>query len=392
MAAVGLVILAGIALLPSLETSFLPQLREGNLTLHMTAVPGTSIRQSLELGQHVTETLAKLPFIRLVAQRVGRAELADDTNGTHSSEFELALKPLNGEEYDSAQGSIRKGLAGFAGVTFSMNSFLVERINEILSGFTSGLAVNVFGNDLNVLDQKSREVARALSAIRGVADVTLQSPPGVPQVVVRLRPEEVARWGFDPVDVLDAVRTALGGDVTGQIYQGNQIFDVSVLLDFPDRQSVSAIEDLRLRGPDGNYVALRQLADIYETSGRYIIQHEGGRRLETVTLNVPSGDLNAFLREARRRLSRISFPAGTYVAFAGTTEAQSRSRQELLVHSLLAGFGIILLLSVVMRNYRNLLLVLVNLPFALVGGVLVLSCNNTRYIVLWRHGQECARN
>jgi CzcA family heavy metal efflux pump len=370
MAAVGLVILAGIALLPSLETSFLPQLREGNLTLHMTAVPGTSIRQSLELGQHVTETVAKLPFIRLVAQRVGRAELADDTNGTHSSEFELALKPLNGEEYDSAQASIRKGLAGFAGVTFSMNSFLVERINEILSGFTSGLAVNVFGNDLNVLDQKSREVARALSAIRGVADVTLQSPPGVPQVVVRLRPEDVARWGFDSVEVLDAVRTALGGDVTGQIYLGNQIFDVSVLLDFLDRQSVSAIEDLRLRGPDGNYVALRQVADIYGTSGRYVIQHGGGRRLETVTLNVPGGDLNVFLREARRRLSRISFPAGTYVAFAGITEAQARSRQELLVHSLLAGFGIILLLSLVMRNYRNLLLVLVNLPFALVGGVL----------------------
>lgn len=370
MAAVGLVVLAGVAVLPTLGASFLPQLREGNLTLHMTAVPGTSIRQSLELGQRVTSGLTRLPFVRLVAQRVGRAELADDTAGTHSSEFELALKPLNGEEYDSAQTSIRKELAGFAGVTFSMNSFLVERINEILSGFTSGLAVNVFGNDLNVLDQKSREVARALSGVRGVTAVTLQSPPGAPQVVVRLRPDDVARWGFDSVDVLDAVRTAFGGDVAGQIYQGNQIFDVSVFLDSSDRQSVSAIGDLQLRGPDGNYVALRQLADIYETSGRYIVQHDGGRRLETVTLDVPGGDLNAFLREAQRRLARISFPAGTYVALAGTTEAQARSYQELLVHSLLAAFGIILLLSVVMRNYRNLLLVLANLPFALVGGVL----------------------
>ncbi|HEV2423851.1 MAG TPA: efflux RND transporter permease subunit [Terriglobia bacterium] len=369
MSAVGLVILAGVSLFPSLKTSFLPQLREGNLTLHMTAVPGTSVRQSLELGQHVTRALVELPFIRLVAQRVGRAELADDVNGTYSSEFELALKPLNGGEYDSAQASIRKTLAGFAGVTFSMNSFLVERINEILSGFTAGLAVNVFGNDLNVLDQKSRAVARALSGIHGVADVTLQSPPGTPQVVVRLRPDGVARWGFDSVDVLDAVRTAFGGDVTGQIYQGSQIFDVSVFLDPADRQSVEAVSDLRLRGPDGNYVALGQLADVYETSGRYVIQHDGGRRLETVTLNVPGEDLSAFLREAQRRLSRISFPAGAYVAFAGTTEAQARSRQELLLHSLLAGFGIILLLSIVMRNYRNLLLVLMNLPFALVGGV-----------------------
>lgn len=198
IAAVGFVILAGIALLPSLETSFLPQLREGNLTLHMTAVPGTSIRQSLELGQHVTGRLVKLPFVRLVAQRVGRAELADDTSGTHTSEFEIALNPLNGQQYDAAQARMRTTLARFAGVTFSMNSFLVERINEILSGFTSGLAVNVFGNDLSVLDQKSREVARALSGIRGVTAVTLQSPPGAPQVAVRLRPEDVARWASIP--------------------------------------------------------------------------------------------------------------------------------------------------------------------------------------------------
>jgi CzcA family heavy metal efflux pump len=370
LGAVVIVILVGVAVLPTLKTSFLPRLREGNLTVHMTAVPGTSIRQSLRLGQHVTAALIKLPFIRLVAQRVGRAELADDTSGTHSSEFEVALRPLNGEQYDAAQAKMRRTLAHFAGVTFSMNSFLVERIDEILSGFTSGVAVNIFENNLNVLDEKAPQVAQALNRIRGVTDVRLESPPGTPQVVVRLNPQDVARWGFDPVDILDAVRTAFGGDVVGQVYQGNRIFNVSVFLDPAVRHGVSAIGDLRLRGPDGNYVSLTQVADIYETSGRYIIQHEGGRRLETVTLNVPGGDLNAFIREARQRVSHISFPAGTYVAFAGTVQAQSRSRHELLVHSLLAGLGIILLLSVVMGNYRNLLLVLANLPFALVGGIL----------------------
>jgi CzcA family heavy metal efflux pump len=370
MAAVAIVILGGVAVLPRLEPSFLPPLREGNLTLHMTAVPGTSIRQSLELGDHVTSALRKLPFVRLVAQRVGRAELADDTSGTHSSEFEVALKPLNGEQYAAAETAIRRTLSQFAGVTFSMNSFLVERIDEILSGYTSGVAVNIFGNNLNVLDQKARQVAQVLSGIRGVTDVRLESPPGMPQVVVRLRPEDVARWGFDPVDVLDAVRTAFGGDIVGQIYQGSRIFDVSVFLDPSERQRVASIGELTLRGPDGNYVELRQLAEIYETSGRYIVQHDGGRRLETVTLDVPGGNLSAFLNEAQHRLSRSGFPAGTYVEFAGTIQAQARSRRELLVHALLAGLGIVLLLSVVMGNYRNLLLVLANLPFALVGGVL----------------------
>ncbi|MGH9438247.1 MAG: efflux RND transporter permease subunit, partial [Terriglobia bacterium] len=368
MAAVGIVILVGVLALPALETSFLPQLREGNLTVHMTMVPGTSIQQSLRLGNHVTEALLKIPSVRLVAQRVGRGELGDDTNGTHSSEFEVALRPLNGEQYAAALAAIRKRLARFAGATFSVNNFLVERIDEILSGYTSGVVVNVFGNNLNVLDEKAREVAQVLTGVRGVSAVQLQSPPGMPQVVVKLLPQAIARWGLDPVQALDTVRTAFGGDVVGQIYDGSRVFSVSVILDAKDRQSVSQIGDLPLRGPDGNYVTLRQIADIYETSGRYIIQHEGARRIEAITCNV-QGSMNAFLSTAHKRLARISFPPGTYIAFGGTAQAQARAYRELLIHSLLAALGIILLLSVVMGNYRNLLLVLLNLPFALVGGV-----------------------
>ncbi len=369
IAAVALMIVAGVALLPTLEASFLPQMREGNLTVHMTLVPGTSIEQSLSLGHQVTTALREVPGVQLVAQRVGRAELGDDISGTHSSEFEVALYTLNGKQYAAAQKVIRKTLAKFAGATFSVNSFLVERINEVLSGYTSGVVVNIFGDDLAVVDEKAREVARALNGIRGVADVRLQSPPGMPQVVVKLRPLDCARWGFDPVQVLDAVRTAFGGNTVGQVYEGSRVFDVSVILDDSDRRSVDTIGDLPLCGPDGNYVALRQLADIYENSGRYVIQHEGARRVEAVTCDV-EGDINRFLSEARQRLARISFPPGTYVDFAGTAREQARSRQELLAHALLAGLGIILLLSVVMGNYRNLLLVLLNLPFALVGGVL----------------------
>ncbi len=367
-AMVGIVILLGILALPALEASFLPQLREGNLTLHMTMVPGTSIQQSLRLGRRVTEALLEIPDVRLVSQRVGRGELGDDTSGTHSSEFEVALKPLNGAQYAETLAAIRRTLANFAGATFSVNNFLVERINETLSGYSSGVVVNTFGNNLDVLDDKAREVARALAGIRGVSAVQLQSPPGMPQVMVKLRPQALARWGFDPVQVLDTVRTAFGGDVVGQIYDGSRVFNVSVILDPRDRRSISQIDDLPLRGADGNYVALRQLANIYETSGRYIIGHEGARRIEAVTCDV-QGNMNSFLRTARARLARISFPPGTYVAFGGAAQAQARAYHELIINSLLAALGIILLLSLVMGNYRNLLLVLVNLPFALVGGI-----------------------
>lgn len=369
MAVVAVIIFGGILILPGLEATFLPQLRERNLTLHMTMMPGTSIRQSLREGNRVSKALLETPYVQLVAQRIGRAELSTDTYGTNAGELPLVIKARTGPQYETAMEDIRKTVARIPGAMFSVNSFLVERINETLSGYTAGVAVNVFGSNLNALDEKAREVARALGGIRGVSEVQLVSPPGAPQVMVRLRPREVERWGLDPVQVLDAVRTAYNGDVTGQIYQGDRVFDVSVILNPADRRTISAISQLPVRGPDGNYILLGQLADIYENSGRYIIQHEGARRVETVTCNVQSGGMSAFLTEAHRRLARISFPPGTYVSFAGTAAAQARSHRDLLVHSLLAGLGIILLLSVVMGHYRNLLLVLLNLPFALVGGV-----------------------
>lgn len=368
--AVTVVIILGVAILPFLEGSFLPTLQEGNLTVHMTAVPGTSIGTSLRLGDQVTQALLKIPGVRSVAQRVGRAELGDDTSGTHSSEFEVSFKALNGSQANAARDKIRAALSQFAGATFSANSFLTERINETLSGFTGGIVVNVFGNNLDQLDHEAQEIAHSLSRIKGATGVQLQSPPGMPQVVVRLRKDELARWGFDAVHVVDVVRTAFGGDIVGQVYEGNRVFGVSVILAPSARDSVEEIGALPLRGPDGNYVPLRQLADIYETSGRYIILHEGARRVQTVTCNVEGRDPTSFVAEAKSRISKLSFPPGTYVEFAGTAAAQAQSRRDLLAYSLLAGLGIVLLLSVIMGNHRNLLLVLANLPFALVGGIL----------------------
>jgi Cu/Ag efflux pump CusA len=199
--------------------------------------------------------------------------------------------------------------------------------------------------------------------------VQIQSPPGTPEIAVRLRKDDVARWGFDPVQILDVVRTAYGGEVVGQIYDENRVFDVAVTLASGSLPPVSEIGELPLRSPDGNYVTLRQVADIYQTSGRYVILHEGARRVQTITCNVQGRSVEAFVDEARQRISRLRLSAGSYVEFSGTVEAQAQSRRDLLMHSGLAGLGIILLLSMVTDSSRNLLLVLSNLPFALVGGV-----------------------
>jgi CzcA family heavy metal efflux pump len=369
-ATVGLLVVAGVGALFFLSSSFLPELREGNITVHMTAVPGTSLEESLRLGDRLTQALSQVPFVRSVAQRVGRAELGTDTMGTHESEIDVNLQAAKGTQVQTSQDQIRRILAEVPGAVLTSNSFLTERINETLSGYGAAVAVNVFGNDLDQMDRAAAQIARILAAIHGGAEVQLQSPPGMPEILVRLRKDGIARWGFDPLSVLDVVRTAYGSEIVGQTYEGNRVFDVSVLLASTKKPQVSELGELPLRNPDGKFVALSELADLQESSGRYVVLHEGARRVQTITCNVRGRSVDSFVQEARSRISSIKFPAGTYVSFAGTAAAQAQSLHELIVNSLLAGLGIILLLSVVMGNSRNLLLVLVNLPFALVGGVI----------------------
>ena len=369
--AVVIVTVATLATLPYFGGGFIPELKEGHFIVHMSAVPGTSLEESQRLGRQVTGELLKLPFVRAVGQRVGRAEKADDTWGTHYSEIDVDLKPLQGEAAESAQADIRKVLAAFPGVNFAVKTFLTERVEETLSGYTASVVVNVYGNDLDILDVKAQEVAKALGRVAGATEIQLQSPPGTPQLIVRLKQDQVARWGLSSVEVLEAMRTAFDGETVGQTYDGNRVFGVAAILSPRSRKTIEDVGALPLRNPDGVYVNLRQVADIYETSGRYIVLHSGARRVQTITANVTGRDVNSFVSEAKGAVaSGVALPEGSYVEFTGAAAAQAQSTHDLVAHSLLAGIGLILLLSLVMGSTRNLLLVLVNLPFALVGGIL----------------------
>jgi Cu/Ag efflux pump CusA len=366
-----ILVLAGAATIPFFGGGFLPELNEGHFIVHMAAVPGTSMQESLRIGREVTLALMKNPHVRSVSQRVGRAERGDDFLGPHNSEFEVDLKPLTGDEAETVQAEIRNALVEFPGVNFSLNAFLTERVEETLSGYAAPVAVNIYGRDLDVLDAKAKEVVRALGAVPGAVEVQVQSPPGAPQLVVQLRKGDLERWGLQPVDVLDDIGAAFQGEVVGQVYDGNRVFDVAVILAARSRQSIEQVGGLLLRNSSGTYVPLQAVADIYEGSGRYAIFHQGARRLQTVTCAVAGRDMNSFIADAKSQIqAKVDLPSGTYVEFAGTAQAGNQARRDLIVHSLIAGIGILLLLSVVMGTWRNLLLVLANLPFALVGGVL----------------------
>ncbi|MBI3513040.1 MAG: efflux RND transporter permease subunit, partial [Proteobacteria bacterium] len=374
--AIGVALLStvgGLALLPTFGATFLPDLQESHFIVHMSAIPGTSLEEALRMGARITEELAKLPIVRSVAQRAGRAELAaaGDTHGPHQSEFEVDLQPVSADAAARAKADLLEALADFPGVNISANTFLAERVNETFSGYTTPVAVNVFGNDLGAIEDTAQNIAGVLRGVSGVASVEVQSPSSLPQLTIRLRPTELLRWGLDPLQVIDVIHAAYQGDVVGQIHEGDRVFDVLVTLAAAREAGVAGVGKLPIHARDGAYITLDQVAEVRETTGRYEIQHQGGRRLQSVTLDVEGRDLAAVVADARRQIdAKITLPEGIYVEFRGAAEAQATAQRDLILKSIAAGVGIVLLLSVVTRNWRNLLLTMANLPFALVGGVL----------------------
>ncbi|OIQ96639.1 cobalt-zinc-cadmium resistance protein CzcA [mine drainage metagenome] len=368
--AVALLCAAALAVLPFLQGSFLPTLREGHFIVHMRMLPGTSLPQSLALGQRVSAALSRIPGIRSVAQRAGRASQVSDPAGAFSSEFEVDLAPLSGAGQQRVLNAIRGAVAPFVGASFSANTFLTERIHETISGYTAPLAVKVYGNDLDVLDRKAGEIAAAIRGVAGAGAVQVQAPAGAPQLLIRLRDGALSRLGIAPVDALSAVETAYAGTRVGEIYQGNRVFDVAVVLPPRLRQSPAQVGELPLKTPDGRMVQLRDVADITQTDGRYLILHEDAQRLQVVTAQVHGRALSGFVSAVKRRIAaRVTLPRGTYLVYAGDAPEQARARRDLLLHSALAAAGVALLLFMALGGVRSTILVFANLPFALAGGV-----------------------
>jgi Cu/Ag efflux pump CusA len=237
--------------------------------------------------------------------------------------------------------------------------------------------VNVFGDDLDLIDAKAREVAGVLNTVSGNADVRVKSSEGAPRIAVRLRPDRLTQFGFRPVEILEAVQTAYQGTIVAQTHRNNQTADVAVILDGAQRQDPETIGSLQVRNTQGLRLPLNQVAEIFPSTGRFSILHEGARRRQTVTCSTKGRDVSSFVEDAKKQVAaKINFPAGTYALFSGAAEATAKAQQELLLHSAIAAVGILLLLTVVFHNWRNLTLVLVNIPFALVGGVLALWLTN----------------
>lgn len=360
------------SLVPYFGGELLPEFREGHFVVGVVGRPGMSIEESLRTGKQLSDMMLANEHIATVEQQVGRAEAGEDTWGPYQSEFHIELKrgTTPAEEVET-QAFLRDMLEEFPGIQSEVMTFLGDRISESISGETSMVVVNVFGEDLDQLDAVAKKIAEQLSATTGNADVQVQAPPGAPVLAVHLRPERLTQFGFRPLEVLEAVQTAFQGADVAQMVRGNRIHELAVILDESARRDPETVGDLLLVNGDGVRMPLRQLADIELTNGRPSINHEGARRRQTVTCNVEKRDVTSFVNEARGKVQdNVKLPGAVYLEWSGAAEEQAKAQRELLIHSIVAGLAVILLLSLVFHRASHVALVLANLPFALIGGVL----------------------
>lgn len=362
---------ATAALLPFFGNQLLPDFREGHFVCQASMAPGTSLAEMRRFGKTLCEKIAADRRIATVEMQMGRAENGEDTWGPHRSELHVELKPLRAKEQEKVQEFLRGTLESFPGVQSEVLTFLGDRIGESIAGETAAVVVNIFGDDLDLLDAKGKEVAAALQSLSGAHDVGVKAPSGAPRFAIHLRNDRLTQFGFKPVEVLEAVETAFQGANVAQVYEGTKVFNLTVILDEAHRRDPEQVGSLLISNADGTRLPLSVLADIGMEAGRDTILHDGGRRRQTVTCNVEDRDVASFTDEARKKIAeKVALPAGVYFTITGAAEEEEHARNELLLHSLTAAAGILILLSLVFRRARLWLLVLCNLPFALAGGVI----------------------
>ena len=364
----GAVAAAGVV--PFLYSELIPQFREGHFVLQMSmASPGTSVDDVVAVGERVTTALLKLPFVDTVAHQIGRAESGEDTWSPDRSEFHIELKPEHSESEEDAQAIIRDTLRDFPEVRTETLTFLGDRISESLSGETAQVVINATGTDLTSLESAAAEIQKSVSTIPGVTDVRMPRSAMVPTMSVRLVPVALANYGLTPRDALDAIQTAFAGTTIGQTYDGARTVDVVVILPPDARNRIGELEKLMV-GNATTKTLLKNVATIAITEGRSNVQHEAAQRRVAVTFNGAKGySLRDIVAQARQRVDALKLPADVYISFAGQAEAEREGQIRLAGLTALSVTLIVAALTMAFRRRGLAALVLINLPFCLIGSI-----------------------
>ena len=365
---------AALAMTPFLGRSFLPEFNEGTLTLNVVTLPGTSLEESDRLGGRIERALLAFPEVTHTSRRTGRAELDEHAQDVNASELDVGLDLSKGERSkDELLAAMRKALAQVPGAAVTIGQPLSHRIDHMLSGTRANIALKIFGDDLGTLRSLAGQVKAAAEKTPGAVDVAIEQQIDIPEIEIRADRDAVARHGLTTGEVSEAVERAFTGEVVGSVLEGQRTVEVAVRLDDDSRANLDAIASTLINTPIGHRVPLEMVADLIRETGPNTISRENVQRKMVVQANVAGRDLSAVVSDLRTSLASIAFPAGYYVEFGGQFESAEEATRLITLLSAAVIVGIFLLLTIAFSSVRNALMTLVNLPLALVGGVMAVA-------------------
>ncbi|MDI1300963.1 MAG: CusA/CzcA family heavy metal efflux RND transporter [bacterium] len=368
---------AAMALVPFLGSEFVPVLEEGTLGMRVTLAPSVNMKTALEVSDKIERRLLEIPEITYALDRIGRPELGGDPEDVSNLEWYIGVKPA--EEWKTVRNRtemealIGEKLADFPGIAVGFGQPIATRVDELLSGVRAQLAIKLFGPDLDVLSQKGAQIEALTRRISGTKDVALEQIAGQAQLVVRPNREILARYGIPVAKVMDLVSDAIGGKTAGQVIRGNERYDIYVRLNEPFRNSAEAIKALVLQGENGATVRLGDVAQVGIESGPPQIRRDDVQRRVVIQANVEGRDMGSVVKELDERIARdVKLPPGYSVVFGGQFENQKRAQQKLMIVVPLSLAMIFLLLYFAFSSVGQALLIMVNVPLSLIGGIVAL--------------------
>jgi cobalt-zinc-cadmium resistance protein CzcA len=371
------VLASAVVLVPMVGTDFMPPLDEGSIAVNVVRLPNASLDGSAKVAGAIEQRLQKFPEIETVISKTGRAEISEDPMGPEQTDVFIMLKPRRawkGEHKNKTEllKAIQQDLAVIPGLRYSYSQPIALRVNELISGVKSDLAVKIFGPDLEVLKRFADRVAPLMQAVEGAEDVKAEQISGMSQLNLLIDRDAVARYGINVADVNEAIETAVAGKVAGTLIEGQRRFALVVRYPEASRADIPQIERLLIRAPNGVRVPLSQVAKIEMVEAPAQISRENGIRRVVVEANVRGRDLGGFVKDVQASIADLikELPSGYYVDYGGQFENQQRAMRQLSLVVPVALILILLFLFMALDSVVNSLLVILNLPFALIGGII----------------------
>ena len=362
------VLIAAIVVFAGFGRSFLPPFNEGSFTINVSTLPGISLEESDSIGRRAERALLAIPEIKVVGRKTGRAELDEHALGVNTSEIEAPFE-ISDRTKDEILADVRHRLSEIPGINVEVGSPISHRIDAMLSGTRAGIAIKLFGTDLNRMYALGNQIRESIKDVEGIADLNVEQQVERPQLKIIPRPEMLAIYGVTMPQFSGMIETLLQGVTVSQVYDGNSTFDLTLKVSDDSRGSISSIRDLMVDTPSGK-VTLSQLAEITSSSGPNTVSRENVQRKIVISANVSGRDLLGVVNDIRDIVSeKIHLPEGYHIEYGGQFESEQSASRTLFVTSLISLIVIFVLLFHQFRDLTQSAVVMLNLPLAIIGGV-----------------------